>query len=330
MKMTRNLLAVACVLLVGLPLQLIGEEPDGALEQARIETFADALMDEEMEFLYAQVGDIKLSGPEWKNKIKWYDAIRHPITPLHLVSSYPVILPPLVYEFYGIGVSIPPPERDGPILIIGRESEWLVVLEPLRDDEWEELIERMTMIGTDHPITPGNVYKVFRHSHGGICVNEGWLPPAPGPNLKREQVYPVSVIREVHRVYDVMASGGDTNALLTLERELEVDFSRKLVQEIVRRKQPPPPPTQEEIWSAEIDDLWKLQWKGESISPRQVRERVRDYERQFRAAHESGEMTDETYLVMMKLIRLDLKNNPKATHLRHTTPPRPPSAPAQP
>lgn len=326
MKVLLICIGVACLMMLGFPHQLIGEEPGRTLEQARIETFADALMDEGEKYSYAHVKDIKLSDPEWKNVAEWYDAVRHPVTPLHLVSSYPVILPPLVYQFYGIGVSLPRPERDGPILIIGRESEWLVVLEPLKDDEWGELMERMAMIGSDHPLTPGNVIQVFRRSNGGICVNEGWLPPAPGPKLKREQVYPESVIQEVHRIYEVMSSGGDTNALLALEQGLEVDFSRKLVQEIVHRKQPP---TQVEIWREEVDNAWGMRYKEGEVK-RKLPERLAILEAQFRSAHEAGELSNETYLEMMKLIRLDLEENPNATHFRPTTPPRSPSAPAQP
>ncbi len=330
MNMTRIIWVAVCIVTAGVPLQLIGEEPDGALEQARIETFADALMDEEIQYIYARVGDIQRSGPEWKDIIEWYDAVRHPVTPLHLVISYPVKLPSLVYKFSGIGVSLPRPELDGPAFIIKPDSEWLVVLEPLRDDEWGELMERMTMIGTDHPLTPGNVIKVFRRSHGGICINEGWFSPTPGPNLKREQVYPVSVVQEVRRIHEVISSGGDTNALLALERELDVDFSRKLVQEIVRRKQPPPPPTQEEIWRAEIAALWRGGWKGAAERGKNVWEILGDYERQFRSAHEAGEMSDETFLEMMKLIRLDLEKNPNATHLDYRPPPLASPAPAQP
>jgi hypothetical protein len=329
MKMTRNMLAAACVLLVGLPLQLIGEEPDGALEQARIETFADALMDEEMEFIYAHVNRLDLSAPENQELMDWFMGGIYFVRPVHVVSSYPVQLPSQLFTFSGVGVSIPAPELDGPTLSMRPDSDWLLVLETMMGDEWGELIEHLESISENHPVTPGNVYKVFRHSHGGICVNEGWLPPAPGPNLKREQVYPVSVIREVHRIYDVMSSGGDTNALLALEQELEVDFSQKLVREIVRRKQPPPPPTQEEIWREEIDNAWGMRYKEGEVK-RKLPERLAILEAQFRSAHEAGELSNETYLELMKLIRLDLEQNPKATHLRHTTPPRSPSAPAQP
>jgi hypothetical protein len=100
--------------------------------------------------------------------------------------------------------------------------------------------------------------------------------------------------------------------LLALAAELEVDFSRKLVQEIVRRKQPP---TQEEIWREEIAALWRGGWSGAAARGEDIWELIKNYERQIRTAHAAGEISDDTYLEMMKLLRLDLKKDPNATHL---------------
>ena len=124
--------------------------------------------------------------------------------------------------------------------------------------------------------------------------------------------YPARIVSELQSIAMVMSGGGDTNALLALEAELEVDFSRKLVQEIVRRKQPP---TQEEIWREEIAALWCGGWSGAAARGEDIWELIKNYERQIRAAHAAGEISDDTYLEMMKLLRLDLIKDPNATHL---------------
>ena len=121
-----------------------------------------------------------------------------------------------------------------------------------------------------------------------------------------------------------MSAGGDTNALLALAAELEVDFSRKLVQEIVRRKQPP---TQEEIWREEIDNAWNYRYR-EGEAKRGVWERMSILEKQFRAAHEAGELSDETYLELMYKIGLDLKEDPASTHFPYKPPPTAPETSA--
>ncbi len=118
-----------------------------------------------------------------------------------------------------------------------------------------------------------------------------------------------------------MSAGGDTNALLALEAELEVDFSRKLVQEIVRRKQPP---TQEEIWREEIRALWSDGFRDAAKRGEDPFELLRDFERKFRAAHEAGELSNETYMELMKMIRLNLQKNPNDTYLKPFFPYKPP------
>ena len=107
--------------------------------------------------------------------------------------------------------------------------------------------------------------------------------------------------------------------MLALKHELDVDFSRKLVLEIVRRKQPP---TQEEIWRERIDELWRFRWEGERINTsKEVHEHFRELEGQFRSAHEAGELSSETYMELMKKIGLDLEKKPNATLLNYRSPP---------
>ena len=316
MKTVMKTWTLASMMFIGLFLPVVRAVPDdAALEPVRIETFADALMDNETPYVYAHVRDIKTDDVEWKELRKWYHPLQHRIYPLYLDFSYPMALPSIVFEFDGIGAEFPPPEDKGPTLIIGRESEWLLVLEPLQGDEWEELMAHMTKVGVEHPIHPGNVIKVFRASYGAICIRDDWQPFAPERMLPKGKIYPATVVQEVCRIRDVMSGGGDTNALLALEAELEVDFSRKLVQEIVRRKQPPPPPTQEEIWREEIAALWRGGWSGAAARGEDIWELIKNYERQIRTAHAAGEISDDTYLEMMKLLRLDLIKDPNATHL---------------
>ena len=312
MKTVMKTWTLASMMFVGFFLAHASASSEGALEQARIETFADALMDNETPYVYAHVRDIKTDDVEWKELRKWYHPLQHRIYPLYLDFSYPMALPSIVFEFDGIGAEFPPPEDKGPTLIIGRESEWLLVLEPLQGDEWEELMAHMTKVGVEHPIHPGNVIKVFRASYGAICIRDDWQPFAPERMLPKGKIYPATVVQEVCRIRDVMSGGGDTNALLALEAELEVDFSRKLVQEIVRRKQPP---TQEEIWREEIAALWRGGWSGAEKRGQDFNECLRDFERQFRAAHEADELSDEIYLELMRKIGLDLEKYPFATRL---------------
>ena len=104
--------------------------------------------------------------------------------------------------------------------------------------------------------------------------------------------------------------------LLALAAELEVDFSRKLVQEIVRRKQPP---TQEEIWREEIDNAWNYRYR-EGEAKRGVWERMSILEKQFRAAHEAGELSDETYLEFMRKLGVDIKKDPASTPFPYKPP----------
>lgn len=114
--------------------------------------------------------------------------------------------------------------------------------------------------------------------------------------------------------------------MLALKHELDVDFSRKLVLEIVRRKQPP---TQEEIWREEIDNAWGGRNKeGDFVWG--LPERLVKLEEQFRSAHEAGELSSETYMELMKKIGLDLEKKPNATHLPYRPPPLAAPAPAQP
>jgi hypothetical protein len=207
------------------------------------------------------------------------------------------------------------PLKPRPFVPMMPDSEWVVVLNRLLSPERQSLDGDFPQVSVDQApiLTYRNLYQVYQKPLGMLCLKETDKYKKPGDYA--EVVYSEKVVQDLRSIQAIMSSGGDTNALLALEKGLEVEFSRKLVQEIVRRKQPP---TQVEIWSKEIDDLWKLQWKGESITARQVREHIRDYERQFRTAHEAGEISEKTYLEMMKLIRLDLEKNPNATHLpRH-------------
>ncbi len=192
--------------------------------------------------------------------------------------------------------------------------------------EWKVVSEYLGTYNTNMPslATYENLFNTYRGGYGMICVKQ-----ADSPMYKPSrsyQVHPYGVVSEVRRIYEVMSAGGDTNALLALERDLEVDFSRKLVREIVRRKQPP---TQEEIWREEIDNVWRGRYReGEAM--RRPPERMAILEEQFRSAHEAGELSNETYMELMKAIGLDLEKNPNATHLPYTPPPLATPAPAQP
>ena len=305
-------------------------------EENKIRVFADVLMHPSNEFMIAHIvqSGYELpmreggthNGIQNSSDNQIFDLYRNGIFPYQTRNSILETIPALIYIYdpmlINFGKSTPP---SMPMLL---GSEWIAIMKRALESDGKSAAPFLgsKVLSEFEDLNYENTYQLHMKPYGLLCLLS---PPIPEyiPKERIEKLYPVGITRELQRISALTSAGGDTNALLALEQELEVDFSRKLIQEIVRRKQPP---TQEEIWREEIDDLWKLQWKGESISPRQVRERVRDYERQFRAAHEAGEMSDETYLAMMKLIRLDLEQNPKATHLRHTTPPRSPSAPAQP
>ena len=312
MKTAMKTWALAGMMFVGFFLAHASASSEGALEQARIETFADALMDETVNYIFAHVNGV--ADEQTREKIwKWYDAFAHPVAPYQLINSCPIPLPPVVFGYRGFGVRIPRPKLEGPIFVITEEEEWLVVFEPIQDKEWEVLTAWMSETDVDDWITPENIVKVFRSGNGAICVKpDGRFRAVYHPEFPMEKVYPVAVVQEVCRIRDVMSGGGDTNALLALEAELEVDFSRKLVQEIVRRKQPP---TQEEIWREEIAALWRGGWSGAEKRGQDFNECLRDFERQFRAAHEADELSDEIYLELMRKIGLDLEKYPFATRL---------------
>ncbi len=305
----------------GAPLQLIGKEPDPALEQGQIGVFADVLMAQDPSMTLAV---ITMPLPPFSAehvRIKgWMEAMRKasnrgvPFRLDKVQASFPANLADHIYysnpiQTYG---------SDDPISPMPIDSEWLAVLRPLNSMEWKVVSEYMGTYNTNMPslATYENLFNTYRGGYGMICVKQAAQPIYK--SSRSYQVHPYEVVSEVRRIYEAMSSGGDTNALLALKHELDADFSRKLVLEIVRRKQPP---TQEEIWREEIAALWRGGWQGAAERGKNVREILGDYERQFRSAHEAGEMPDDTYLEMMKLIRLDLEKKPNATHLNY----RPPS-----
>lgn len=205
-------------------------------------------------------------------------------------------------------------------------SEWVVVLNRLLSPDRQTLDDDFPQVSADQApiLTHDNLYQVYKKPLGMLCLKETDKYRKPGDYA--EAIYPAKVVADLTAIQTVMSAGGDTNALLALEAELEVDFSRKLVQEIVRRKQPP---TQEEIWRESIDELWKFRWKGERINTSQeVHAHFNELEQQFRAAHEAGELSDETYLELMYKIGLDLKEDPASTHFPYKPPPTAPETSA--
>jgi hypothetical protein len=297
------------------------------LEQGQIGVFADVLMAQDPNMTLAVI-TIPLPPFSAEHvRIKgWMEAMRKasnrgvPFRLDKVQSSFPANLADHIYysnpiQTYG---------SDDPISPMPIDSEWLAVLRPLNSMEWKVVSEYLGTYNTNMPslATYENLFNTYRGGYGMICVKQA-DPPMYKPS-RPYQVHPYEVVSEVRRIYEAMSSGGDTNALLALERELDVDFSRKLVQEIVRRKQPPPPPTQEEIWRERIDELWRFRWEGERINTsKEVHEHFRELERQFRFAHEAGELSDVIYLELMNRIGLDLIKDPKRTRL-----PRPPHTPS--
>ena len=318
MKTAMKTWALADMMFVGFFLAHASASSEGALEQARIETFADALMDETVNYIFAHVTGVA-DGPAREKIWKWYDVFSHPVAPCQLIDSCPVQLPSIVFRFREVGVRIPRPKLEGPIFVVTRDTEWFLILGPLQDREGELLMTFMREAGVNDALTAENVLKVFRSGNGAICVKDDrQARNVDCPICPKEKLYPVAVVQEVCRIRDVMSASGDTNALLALEAELEVDFSRKLVQEIVRRKQPP---TQEEIWRESIDELWKFRWKGERINTSQeVHAHFNELEQQFRAAHEAGELSDETYLEFMRKLGVDIKKDPASTPFPYKPP----------
>jgi len=205
-------------------------------------------------------------------------------------------------------------------------SEWVVVLNRLLSPDRQTLDDDFPQVSADQApiLTHDNLYQVYKKPLGMLCLKETDKYRKPGDYA--EAIYPAKVVADLTAIQTVMSAGGDTNALLALAAELEVDFSRKLVQEIVRRKQPP---TQEEIWRESIDELWKFRWKGERINTSQeVHAHFNELEQQFRAAHEAGELSDETYLEFMCKIGVDLKEDPASTHFPYKPPPTAPETSA--
>ena len=199
-------------------------------------------------------------------------------------------------------------------------SEWVVVLNRLLSPDRQTLDEDFPQVSADQApiLTHDNLYQVYKKPLGMLCLKETDKYRKPGDYA--EAIYPAKVVADLTAIQTVMSGGGDTNALLALAAELEVDFSRKLVQEIVRWKQPP---TQEEIWREEIDNAWNYRYR-EGEAKRGVWERMSILEKQFRAAHEAGELSDETYLELMYKIGLDLKEDPASTHFPYKPPPSAP------
>lgn len=197
-------------------------------------------------------------------------------------------------------------------------SEWVVVLNRLLSPDRQTLDDDFPQVSADQApiLTHDNLYQVYKKPLGMLCLKETDKYRKPGDYA--EAIYPAKVVADLTAIQTVMSAGGDTNALLALAAELEVDFSRKLVQEIVRRKQPP---TQEEIWRESIDELWKFRWKGERINTSQeVHAHFNELEQQFRAAHEAGELSDETYLEFMRKLGVDIKKDPASTPFPYKPP----------
>jgi len=209
------------------------------------------------------------------------------------------------------------PLKPRPFVPMMSDSEWVVVLNRLLSPERQSLDGDFPQVSVDQApiLTHHNLFQVYQKPLGMLCLKETDKYKRPGDYA--EAIYSEKVVEDLKAIQALMSSGGDTNALLALEHELDVDFSRKLVQEIVSRKQPP---TQEEIWREEIDNAWGGRNKeGDFVWG--LPERLVKLEEQFRSAHEAGELSNETYMELMKKIGLDLEKKPNATLLNYTPPP---------
>ena len=263
MKTAMKTWALAGMMFTGLFLPVVRGVPDDAtLEQAQIKTFADVLMAQDPSMTWAVITiPLPPFSAEHARIREWMETLRKasnrgvPFSLYKVQASCPVNFGDHIFysdPFIIMG-------EDVPIAPTPIDSEWLAVLRPLNSMEWKVVSEYLETYSTGMPplATSENLFNTYRGGYGMICVGQS-DPPIYKPS-RSYQVYPIGVVGEVRQIFDVMSGGGDTNALLALEAELEVDFSRKLVQEIVRRKQPP---TQEEIWREEIAALWRGGWSG--------------------------------------------------------------------
>ena len=314
MKRIRCMIMAFVILVIGVPSLLASDISTNSIEEARLGVFADVLMAPDASMTMAHIGFPGIANPVLQEARKWINEQRAidwrvPFVPYIVTTSFPSHIDEVVFRYLSPIIRLDSGPSDPlPSFEIG--SEWLVIFAPVGAEEWGKAAEFLGQVKGDRPVNPGNLFNIYRSGYGMICVKQGPPPYFGKERAAMEPVHPVEVVEEVREIHTVMAAGGNTNALLALANDLGVDFSRKLVQEIVRRKQPP---TLEEQLRAEISDLWALRWKGERIGGLEVRERLREHERNFRADYEAGKISRETYVARMRLLQLDVENQPNRT-----------------
>ena len=275
MKMIKVFGVCLFVLLMAFPVW--GEARRRYGEPEKVEAFADALMQEEREYMIVHLLPHEFNDQLCPEEMAWIRKVEKHLRRRRKASRAEWLWKDLIisrvlepiqgqtpncFFLFDANISYHDPMHP-PYVPLSLDTEWVVILDRLLSLDRKTLNDEFPQKSADLAPFLGhdNLFQFYQKPRGILCLKESDWPRSPHEHI--EDVYPESVVEDLKAIVEVMSVGGDTNALLALEGELEVEFSRKLVQEIVRRKQPPPPPTQEEIWREEIADFWRRVRAGE-------------------------------------------------------------------
>ena len=196
---------------------------------------------------------------------------------------------------------------DPPFVPLMPGSRWVMVIGPVLSSERKAISSGIEQCAVDAaPIfTPSNIFSLYQKPNGLLCLEDTDKYKKPGK--RAEAIYPPEVASDIDKIQAVISIGGNTNEIILLKHKMKAEFSRNLLDEIIKRLQPP---SFEEQMRSDIKNLWRARWKGESISAEEAMARMRECEKQLRVAHEKGDLVPTAYVEMMNKLGLDVKNNP--------------------
>lgn len=196
---------------------------------------------------------------------------------------------------------------DPPFVPLMPGSKWIMVIGPVLYSERKAISSDIEQGAVDAaPIfTPSNIFSLYQKPNGLLCLEDTDKYKKTGK--RAEAIYPPDVASDIDKIQAAISIGENTNEIILLKNEMQVDFSRNLLDEIIKRLQPL---SFEEQVRSDIENLWRARWKGESISAEEAMARMRECEKQLRVAREKGNLAPTAYVELMNKLGLDVKNIP--------------------
>ena len=196
---------------------------------------------------------------------------------------------------------------DPPFVPLMPGSKWIMVIGPVLSSERKAISSDIEQSSVDEAqiFTSRNIFSVYQKPNGLLCLEDTDKYKKPGK--RAEAIYPPEVASDIDKIKAVISIGGNTNEIILLKDEMKVDFSRKLLDEIIKRLQPL---SFEEQVRSDIENLWRARWKGKSISAEEAMAHMRECEKLLRVAHAKGDLVPTAYVELMNKLGLDVKKNP--------------------